>query len=58
MSTYQLAVNERRLLAEFPAFFHSFEEMLTELTQNVSRVRYCVYKGLKDLKAIGFPWSI
>ena len=37
MSTFQLAVNERRLLAEFPAFFHSFTEMLTELTQNVYR---------------------
>ncbi len=37
MSTYQLAVNERRLLAEFPAFFHSFPEMLTELCQNCWR---------------------
>ncbi len=37
MSMYQLAVKERRLLAEFPAFFQSFEKMLTELTQNVYR---------------------
>ena len=37
MSMYQLAVNERWVLAEFPAFSQSFEEMLTELTQNVYR---------------------
>ena len=33
MSMYQLAIKERRLLAEFPAFFESLEKMLTELSQ-------------------------
>lgn len=37
MERYRLAVNEARLLAEFPAFFQSFDEMLTELVQNAYR---------------------